>query len=555
MTNNQRKETFLEVKKRITREEFISKLTELGREETLQFFNLGLANFASLVHFYECENILEEQAKQKRKLAFEARAREKLAQLCDKVSAERLKNYYIDENHSLQDTCVYFSITEGECLKLIKHYQLKKPKILSKVHAEKTKQERYGDPNYNNRKQAEKTCLKKYSVDNPSRVSEFMEAAYQTKIDKYGVENSNNWIKGHETRIDNSGSLTESYRITTIHREETLLETFGVDNIAKLSETKDKIRASTRATFQERYGVDCYWLMPDAKRSNDGKDSSYNLAFEKLLISHNIKYEREVPVGRFIYDFKIDDYLVEINPSATHNITWSPYSNSGIDKDYHKNKSENAVQHGYRCIHIWEWDDSIKVIQQLVLPKTRIYARNCTVAYVDAATAKEFINTNHLQGYARDHIRIGLYYDGTLVSIMTFGKPRYNLTADYELIRYCASHTVIGGAEKLFKYFIKMYTPRAVVSYCDTAKFAGNVYTHLGFEYVTTTLSHHWYSFKTKQHILDSLLRKRGFDQLFNTSYGKGVSNSQLMIEHGFVEIVDSGQTTYMWANSSINKL
>lgn len=104
MTNNQRKKTFLEVTERITREEFINKLTELGREETLQFFNLGLANFASLVHFYECENILEEQAKLRRKLTFEARAREKLAQLCDKVSAESLKNYYIDENHSLQDT-------------------------------------------------------------------------------------------------------------------------------------------------------------------------------------------------------------------------------------------------------------------------------------------------------------------------------------------------------------------------------------------------------------------------------------------------------------------
>lgn len=59
MTNNQRKETFREVKDRITREEFVNKLTELGREETIKFFDLGLTNFASLVHFYECENILD----------------------------------------------------------------------------------------------------------------------------------------------------------------------------------------------------------------------------------------------------------------------------------------------------------------------------------------------------------------------------------------------------------------------------------------------------------------------------------------------------------------
>ena len=66
MTNNQRKETFTEVKDRITREEFVNKLTELGREDTIKFFNLGLTNFASLVHFYKCENILKQQSKKKK---------------------------------------------------------------------------------------------------------------------------------------------------------------------------------------------------------------------------------------------------------------------------------------------------------------------------------------------------------------------------------------------------------------------------------------------------------------------------------------------------------
>ena len=101
MTNNQRKETFEEVKQRITREEFVNKLTELGREETIKFFDLGLTNFASLVHFYECENILEEQSKKKRKETYEAKAQEKFNKLCEKVSKELLKRYYIEENHLL----------------------------------------------------------------------------------------------------------------------------------------------------------------------------------------------------------------------------------------------------------------------------------------------------------------------------------------------------------------------------------------------------------------------------------------------------------------------
>ena len=74
-------------------------------------------------------------------------------------------------------------------------------------------------------------------------------------------------------------------------------------------------------------------------------------------------------------------------------------------------------------------------------------------------------------------------------------------------------------------------------------------YKKLGFEYLTTTLSSHWYNLKTGQHILDSLLRSRGFDQLFGTNYGKGTSNKELIIQHGFLEVVDSGQSTYIWNN------
>ena len=552
MTNNQRKETFCEVKQRITREEFVNKLTELGREETIKFFELGLTNFASLVHFYECENILKEQSKKKRKEAYEQKAKQKITSLINAVSKDELIEFYITQNHSYQDTAKHFNITENQLFQLIDYYSCRKPKTVSTKISAETKQEKYGSSTYNNREQAVNTCLEKYGVDNPAKVDVFMKNAYQTKVDKYGIDNSNNWVKGHETRIDNFGSLEESYRITTLHRQETLLDEYGVDNIAKLDETKEKIKTSTRNTFQEKYGVECYWLLPDAKRSNGSKNSSYNISFEQLLLFNNIDFEREVTVGKFIYDFKVGNYLIEINPAATHNITWSPYSDTGIDKKYHKNKSDNAIEHGYRCIHVWEWDDYDKIINQLLLPKTKIYARNCVIRNVELHEAKEFINKNHLQGYARDLIRIGLYYNNELVSIMTFGKPRYSLTADYELIRYCSSCTVIGGAEKIFKYFVKTYNPEFVVSYCDTAKFAGNVYNKLGFDHITSTLSHHWFNFKTKQHILDSLLRKRGFDQLFNTDFGKGTSNSDLMIQHGFVEVVDSGQTTYMYKNSSI---
>lgn len=553
MKNNQRKETFTEVKQRITRDEFVSKLKSLGREETIKFFELGLTNFASLVHFYECEDIVEELKQQKRKAYYEQRAAEKFNKLIEKVSKESLVDFYLTQNHSYQQTAKHFDITEGECLQLIKHYDCKKPKTLSTKISSQTKENRYGSSTYNNREQAAETCLKKYGVSNPAQVSCFMEKSYETKSERYSLDNINNWKQGHETRIANYGSLQNSYKVTTEHRQATLLQEYGVDNVAKLDFIKDKIKDSTEKTFIEKYGASCYWLTDNAKRSNGSKNSSYNIAFEQLLTANNIEFKREVTIGRFIYDFQVGNYLIEVNPAATHNITWHPYSDKGIDKNYHKNKSQNAIDNGFRCIHIWEWDDCNKIIEQLLLPKIRVYARDCVVKEVTLQETKEFITKHHLQGYAKDSIRLGLYYKDALVSIMTFGKPRFSLTAEYELIRYCAECTVIGGAEKLFKHFVRSYQPLTIVSYCDTAKFEGNVYKKLGFVYKGTTLSHHWYNMKTKQHILDSLLRKRGFDQLFGTNFGKGTSNAQLMLDAGFVEVVDCGQSTYLWTNSSIN--
>lgn len=189
----------------------------------------------------------------------------------------------------------------------------------------------------------------------------------------------------------------------------------------------------------------------------------------------------------------------------------------------------------------------------MIIPRDRIYARQCSVVTVSVEDSRLFLDAYHFQNYARSEIRLGLEYNGKLVSIMTFGKPRYNSNYEYELIRYCSCLDVIGGAERLFKHFIRRYNPSSVISYCDDSKFNGNTYLKLGFVYTNTSIGKHWVSIKNGKHITDNLLRQRGFDQLLGKEYGyygTGTSNEQLMLEHGFVEIFDAGQSTYVWKNS-----
>lgn len=368
-----------------------------------------------------------------------------------------------------------------------------------------------------------KTNLEKYGVDYFTKSDDFQQLSNKTRLEKYGIENWNNWKKGHETRIKNSGSLEESYK-----------QGFEVQ----------------KQTMLDRYGYECILVSPEIESHTKKKHSKPNEYFASLLDRLNIIYEREFVIGSKSFDFKVGDYLIEINPTATHNSTYGVFGDcKPLDKDYHKNKSILAEQHGFRCIHVFDWDNVYKILDLLQSTSREIvYARKCEIYIVDKEIAKAFINDNHLQGYARDEIRLGLFYNNELVSIMTFGKPRYNKNFEYELIRYCSSKNIIGGAEKLFKYFLNNYNPTSIISYCDKSKFNGSVYTKLGFSYKTTNISRHWYNIKTNEHILDSLLRQRGFDQLLGSKYGcygKGTSNEQLMLEHGFVEIYDVGQARY----------
>lgn len=308
--------------------------------------------------------------------------------------------------------------------------------------------------------------------------------------------------------------------------------------------TKESLEKA-KQTCLERYGVE--WACQRQEARLKGQNSTTNLKFENLLIANNIEYEREFPISSFSYDFKINNILIELNPYATHNSTWGIRDNPPKSSNYHQQKSKLAADNGYFCIHIFDWDDQNKIIQMLK-NKQRIYARECVIREISITEAADYLNKNHLQGYAKDKIRLGLFYKDQLVSLMTFGTPRYNKKYEYELIRYCTTAKVIGGAEKLFSHFINQLSVTSIISYCDLSKFTGNVYEKLGFTLVRNSRpSKHWYNAKTKQHITDNLLRQRGFDQLFKTNYGKGTSNEKLMLEHNFVEIYDCGQATYIW--------
>ena len=506
-------------------------------EETRQHFNLTHGVYNKIKKHYNLRRSIE-QMNASRKSKWNSKMEDIHAEWTANITKEALYDYFVTQNHYVDECLTYFNITYTQFRWLCNNYDIKKPGGLNTVHSRQTKLELYGDENYNNRDKAKQTCLEIYGVDNPFKDIEKIRQSY---IDKYGVD--------HPMKVDSVKQKMISHTdyealITKTHQ--TNLERYGVSNAATLPECRQRIRDSLTKTFMENYGCTCYWTSKDRTKAYNCVHSKPNELFANLLNTNDIDFEREFPLIRKVFDFKVGKNLIEINPSATHNSTWGIFTQEGVDKYYHRDKSQLAEDNGYRCIHVWDWDDIDKIIMQLK-PRETVYARKCEVRDVDLSTTREYLNTYHLQGYAKDSIRLGLYYDDKLVSIMTFGKPRYNKNCEYELIRYCSSYNVVGGAEKLFSYFVKHYDPQSIISYCDWSKFNGDVYIKLGFTFKGYSIGKHWYNMKTGKHITDNLLRQRGFDQLFGTNYGKGTSNEVLMLEAGFVEIFDAGQSTYIW--------
>ena len=125
---------------------------------------------------------------------------------------------------------------------------------------------------------------------------------------------------------------------------------------------------------------------------------------------------------------------------------------------------------------------------------------------------------------------------------MTFSHPRFNKKYEWELMRLASEkeYQVIGGASKLFSYFIKNYSPSSVISYCNLSKMGGNVYEKLGFKLKEISEPNYvWIkgnSILTRYQCQKHKLLSKGYE---------GESESDIMTKRGYFKVYDSGSLVY----------
>ena len=282
----------------------------------------------------------------------------------------------------------------------------------------------------------------------------------------------------------------------------------------------------------------------------------------------------ETNTYKIIPPYEIDIYLpkygisIECNPTATHNSTINVFDRSSgpaVSSGYHKMKTDMCENAGVRLFHIFgsEWTYKRPIIESMILNMlgrscNKIYARNCIIREVSYHDSAIFLDDNHRQGDAKSSIRLGLYYYGELVSIMTFGKMRStigtgkeNLSDCWELVRFCSklNTTVIGGASKLFKFFINNYNVDHIRSFSDRAHTTGKLYGTLGFvELRRSNAGYCWVDVKSDISYNRTNSQKHNLKRFLNdNTIDLTKTEKQIMEDHGYVQVFDSGTITWEW--------
>lgn len=373
--------------------------------------------------------------------------------------------------------------------------------------------------------------VKKYARENPEAVKKRAKKSVQTRIDNGYFE------KKKMLTVESDIIKFKSYGFTAVHLE---------NRVYKL-QCQSCVTSFTRGAGQ--------WsdnMCPQCGRSKSTsilENEIYNEVVKMVGGLYEVEQSNKSLLSPFEVDILIPDLKlgIEVNGLFWHS------EKAGKNKWYHKTKLNKCLEQGYELIQIFE-DEWIKQREKVILRlkhklnlnKERIFARKCEVQKITANDAFAFFEETHIQGRGYGSHFYGLFYNGNLVSCMSFARPNkakgYSNSSPgvFELNRFSSRILIVGGASKLFRAFINSETNiSSVISYSDLRWNNGKVYEKLGFTKVGETTPGYWYV--------------RGIDRIHRFKLRKTESDPAEKTEHdirhdqGYNIIWDCGHSKWVW--------
>lgn len=442
----------------------------------------------------------------------------------------------------------------------------------------KTKQERYGDANYANGDQIRATKLAKYGMAGYNN----SEQAKKTKLERYGDETYVNTEKAEQTKLgkygdahfNNSGKalLTKlaKYGIATYVNHEKASKTVKNNTIMKYNSALNdqcEILDYTNRIFHCRckkcgntfdipigtgfyrlfkFGINWCTVCQPAEPSRSKEESSlYDFVKSTVGDDEVIQSSRNV-IGK-----ELDIYVPKKHLAIEFDgLYW--HDERRKDWNYHLDKTTQCDNVGVHLIHVFEdeWNFKKDIVKSRIAGllgfNHTIYARKCIVREITYHESAMFLDANHIQGTCVSKWRYALQYNGEIVAVMTFGRSRFSSNG-VELLRYCSKCgiNVVGGAGKLFKYFVTSNSDIvSVVSYADRRwSNASAFYQKLGFTLSGVTQPAYYYVINGYRHNRLEFTKQR----LVSDGYDPNMTEHDIMLSRKIYRIYDCGNYKYMW--------
>lgn len=492
----------------------------------------------------------------------------------------KFKNFDEGYNKYCSNKCVNASkdVVNKRKQTNIERFGTDKPQQLLEIKqkVEKTNLERYGHKygilNPDIKKKAIETLKKNYNVDNPgksktiterrimsfkSNIEQFKQTFTNTCKEKYGK--SHFWkVKSiHQKGIDKSTILKRKDSNNLI---ESRIKEIGyvLNNIDWKFKTitatcsKGHNYTSSIYLFNYRYlsKIECCTVCNIQQQFSGQEDEVYK--FIKENYSGKIKRrDRKILGGG-----ELDIYLPELGLAFEFNgLYW--HSELNKPNNYHLNKTQICENNGVNLMHIWEddWLYKREIVESIILNKLgkskKIYARKCDLQLLTPNQYREFLNNNHLQGSVNAKYKFGLFYNNELVSVMGLGKSRTNTNQKkenrLELYRFCnkIGYTVIGGASKLFKYFITNYSDQfdEIITMADYSRYNSDLYKRLKFEPLHLSGINYWWVINRKRENRYNWAKH----VLVKLGYDKDKTEVEIMHSLKHYRIYDCGSLVYLY--------
>lgn len=221
------------------------------------------------------------------------------------------------------------------------------------------------------------------------------------------------------------------------------------------------------------------------------------------------------------------------------------------ERNYHKNKCIKCKDNGIKLVQILEseWLYSNEVVKSILLNKLgrtnyKIYARKCSVLELSSKSFNDFCDSNHLQKSLNTKFRYCLMYDNDIVMVMGFNNHN---KYDFVCTRLCTriGHSVVGGASKLFKYFVSKFNKCSILTYADARYSNGDVYKNLGFVYDGHTKPNYFYVKGNRLFNRISFQKHKLSSKL--SVYDPTITESENMFNNGYRRLWDAGHIRFVY--------